>query len=76
MDLPLDLSIAPVLLHCRAGEVTSRASHDLEDLIFVIDGRPTIVEEVQTETPLLREYLHTELEGLLTAPEFLDALPG
>jgi len=52
------------------------ASHDLEDLIFVIDGRPTIVEEVQTETPLLREYLHTELEGLLTAPEFLDALPG
>jgi len=76
VDLPLDLSIAPVLLHCRAGEVTSRASHDLEDLIFVIDGRSTIVEEVRTETPLLREYLHTEIAGLLAAPGFVDALPG
>lgn len=38
-----------------------RASHDLEDLIFVIDGRSTIVEEAQTEKPLLREYLHAEI---------------
>jgi hypothetical protein len=52
------------------------ASHDLEDLIFVIDGRSTIVEEVQTETPLLREYLYTEIAGLLAAPGFVDALPG
>jgi hypothetical protein len=52
------------------------ASHDLEDLIFVIDGRSTIVEEVQTERPLLREYLATEITGLLVAPRFIDALPG
>lgn len=52
------------------------ASRDLEDLIFVIDGRSTIVEEVQTETPLLREYLRTEIAGLLAAPGFIDALPG
>jgi predicted nucleotidyltransferase len=51
-------------------------SHDLEDLIFVIDGRSTIVEEVKTETPLLREYLSTEITGLLAAPAFIDALPG
>src|ERR1700722_19792931 len=43
------------------------ASHDLEDSIFVMDGRSTIVEEVHTETPLLREYLHTEIAGLLAA---------
>ena len=48
------------------------ASHDLEDLIFVIDGRPTIVEEVQTETPLLRRYLHTVIAGSLAAPGFID----
>ena len=52
------------------------ASHDLEDLIFVIDGRSTIVEEAQTEEPLLREYLHAEITGLLATPEFIDALPG
>jgi hypothetical protein len=47
-----------------------------EDLIFVIDGRSTIVEEAQTETSLLREYLQTEIAGLLAAPGFIDALPG
>jgi hypothetical protein len=52
------------------------ASHDLEDLIFVIDGPAAIVEEVQTETPLLREHLHTEITGLLATPGFIDALPG
>ena len=52
------------------------ASHDLEDLIFVIDGRSTIVEEVQAETPLLREYLRAEIIGLLATPGFIDALPG
>ena len=34
-----------------------------------------IVEEV-TETPLLREYLRTEIDGLLATPGFIDALPG
>jgi hypothetical protein len=52
------------------------ASHDLEDLIFVIDGRSAIVEEVQTEAPLLREYLRTEIAGLPATPGFIDALPG
>ena len=52
------------------------ASHDLEDLIFVIDGRSTIVDEAQTEKLMLREYLHAEITGLLATPEFIDALPG
>ena len=52
------------------------ASHDLEDLIFVIDGRRTITEEVKAEVPFLREYLRTEIRGLLMTPEFMDALPG
>lgn len=47
-----------------------------EDLIFVIDGRSTIVEEAQAERSLLREYLQTEVAGLLAAPGFIDALPG
>jgi hypothetical protein len=41
------------------------ASHDLEDLIFVMDGRSIIVNEVQTQTPLLREYLREEITGWL-----------
>ena len=81
-DLEIRLVTAPSFLATKIEAFKGRgrgdfyASHDLEDLIFVIDGRSTIVEEVQTEAPLLREYLRTEIKGLLTTPGFIDALPG
>jgi predicted nucleotidyltransferase len=52
------------------------ASHDLEDLIFVVDGRSSIVEDVQAQAPLLRQYLRVEVAALLALPAFIDALPG
>jgi hypothetical protein len=51
-------------------------SHDLEDLICVVDGRPALVAEVQSGAAGLREYLRAEINGLLATPGFLDALPG
>ncbi len=81
-DLEIRSVTAPYFLATKVEAFKGRgrrdflASHDLEDLIFVIDGRSAIVEEVQTETPLLRGYLHREITGLLSAPEFIDALPG
>jgi predicted nucleotidyltransferase len=81
-DLEIRVVTAPYFLATKMEAFRGRvrgdflASHDLEDLIFVIDGRSTIVEEVQAETPLLREHLHTEIAGLLGAPGFIDALPG
>jgi hypothetical protein len=81
-DLRIRVVTAPYFLATKIDAFNGRgrgdffASHDLEDLIFVIDGRSTIVEEVQTETLLLREYLRTEITGLLTTPGFIDALPG
>jgi predicted nucleotidyltransferase len=81
-DLEVRLVTAPYFLATKIEAFRGRgrgdffASHDLEDLIFVIDGRSTIVEEVQTETLALREYLRGEISGLLATPGFLDALPG
>ena len=81
-DLEIRVVTAPYFLATKMEAFRGRgrgdflASHDLEDLIFVIDGRSTIVEEVQAATPLLREHLHTEIAGLLGAPGFIDALPG
>jgi hypothetical protein len=81
-DLEIRAVTAPYFLATKIEAFKGRgrgdflASHDLEDLSFVIDGRSTIVEEVQTETPLLREYLHAEIAGLLAAPGFVDSLPG
>lgn len=51
-------------------------SHDLEDLISVIDGRATITEEVQAATSEVRAYIRAEISALLSTPAFLDALPG
>jgi hypothetical protein len=81
-DLEIRVVTAPYFLATKIEAFRGRgrsdflASHDLEDLIFIIDGRSTIVEEVQKETPSLREYLRTEIAGLLAAPGFIDALPG
>ena len=52
------------------------ASHDLEDLIYVVDGRSAIADEVRVETSELREYLRTQVGALLATPPFIDALPG
>jgi hypothetical protein len=51
-------------------------SHDLEDLISVVDGRPELVAEVRAGAAGVRAYLRAEIEGLLSASGFLDALPG
>ena len=51
------------------------ASHDLEDLIAVLDGRSTIVQEVSASVEL-RTYLAREFVKLLEDDGFQDALPG
>jgi predicted nucleotidyltransferase len=53
-----------------------RLSHDLEDIITVIDGRPEIVEEVARAEPALRQYLSAQCSELLADRDFHEALPG
>ena len=50
------------------------ASHDLEDIISVIDGRDEIVNETKQSDRELREYIGNELKSLLDKPEFQYAL--
>lgn len=52
------------------------ASHDLEDLITVVDGRASLVSEVAESSADLRQYVGEAIRGLLTESRFLDALPG
>jgi predicted nucleotidyltransferase len=58
------------------GDNDYRASQDLEDIIAVVDGRPSIVEEVAASDDELRSFLSESLEGLLQTAAFVDALPG
>lgn len=49
-------------------------SRDLEDIVLLMDGRATIVEEVAAAPSELRRYLAAELGGLLDEPRFVDAV--
>jgi predicted nucleotidyltransferase len=51
-------------------------SHDLEDIITVIDGRTTIFDEIGNSAPPLRAYLGDQFRTLLNMPNFIDYLPG
>ena len=52
------------------------ASHDLEDIIAVIDGRRELVAEVLSSPANLRSYLAKEMGLLINNAQFLAALPG
>jgi hypothetical protein len=52
------------------------ASKDLEDVVTVLDGRPSLVAEVGREPVELVAFLHDEIGQLMANPRFEDALPG
>jgi hypothetical protein len=51
------------------------ASHDLEDILTVIDGREEIIQEISAAKKV-QSYIADELRNILKAPAFLDSLPG
>jgi hypothetical protein len=52
------------------------ASHDLEDIITLIDGREELVNEVKSSSVNLKRYLSETFTVLVNNPLFLSALPG
>lgn len=51
-------------------------SHDLEDIIFVLDQRDTIEDELATAEPKVKEYLRSQFTALLSNKSFEEALLG
>jgi predicted nucleotidyltransferase len=52
------------------------ASHDLEDIISVIDGRDMLLAEIAAAPADVRTYLSETIRRLLETPAFVDSLPG
>lgn len=52
------------------------SSHDLEDVLNVVDGRAELVEEFAVEHADLRHWVANVFEGLVDNPAFVNALPG
>lgn len=53
-----------------------RGSHDLEDIMTVIDGRAEIVDEVQSAPSDVRIFVTATFHQLLAERSFVDALSG
>ena len=51
-------------------------SHDLEDVIAVVDGRPEILEEIRDAPSDVRTYIASEMRRLLSTRAFVDGLGG
>jgi predicted nucleotidyltransferase len=52
------------------------ASHDLEDLITVVDGRPELLDELRLASQDVRSYIAGAIGQMLKARQFIDALSG
>ncbi len=76
------LIAAPVFLATKFEAFADRGrgdllgSHDLEDIINVVDGRPEIVGEISLSPMELQCYLADKCSALLAMPNFMDALQG
>jgi len=81
-DLTIRMATAPLFLGTKLEAFKGRgkndllASHDLEDVIAVIDGRPSLLDEVLNAPVELKGYLADEIQKLLGKQGFMDALPG
>jgi hypothetical protein len=51
-------------------------SHDLEDIMTVIDGRPEFVSELAKVETELKGYISKTISGLIKAEGFREAVAG
>ncbi len=81
VDLLLsDAAAAPVFVATKLeafadrGQADLLGSHDLEDIVNVLDGRPEIIEEIAASPAELQRYLAGRCEAMLATSKFMDAI--
>lgn len=79
---PIRLIAAPVFLATKLEAFDGRGnsdflfSHDLGDVLAVIDGRDSLMQECRNSPPELRAYLSERFACLLGTTSFVEALAG
>jgi len=81
-DLDIRLVTAPFFLATKIGAFLGRgngdflSSHDIEDIITILNGRKEIVGEVARSSPELRTFLSATFKTFLANEAFLESIPG
>jgi len=77
-DLTIKILTAPYFIatkleaHKGRGRNDGRSSHDFEDIVFVLENRQTIWEEMKNSDDAVSSYLHTEFQTLLNNPNLFE----
>jgi predicted nucleotidyltransferase len=78
----IQLVTAPLFVATKLEAFRSRgrndygASHDLEDIVTVVDGRAELVPEARSAPDPVREYLRGQFLSLISIDAFISALPN
>jgi len=81
-DFPIPVVTAPCLIATKLEAFTDRGrgdfmgSHDMEDIITVVDGRAALADEIRVAPTGLRQYIADKIKNYLKNPAFIDSLPG
>lgn len=81
-NLKIRLISGPCFLATKLEAFRSRGkrdylmSHDLEDILIVLDGRPELPQEVNAAEQSVRKFVAAQLAELLDDGNFLNAVPG
>src|SRR5690625_4259712 len=79
---PIRVASAPIIIATKLeafygrGGGDYRVSHDLEDIIILLDGHAGLHTEVQQAPKEVRIYIAETFRNLLDTPEFVDSIPG
>ncbi len=81
-DLEIRLVTAPFFLATKIeaffgrGKSDFLSSHDIEDIISIINGRKELIGEVSRSSPELRSFLSATFKAFLATEAFLESIPG
>lgn len=81
-DLIINLVTAPYFLATKMEAFRGRgngdylASHDMEDIVTIIDGRPELIDEIRASSAVLRKYLATAFTKEMRSDDFREAVPS
>lgn len=81
-EIVISIPRAPIFVATKLAAFLGRGkhdllgSHDLEDVINIVAGRPEIVAELRQEPNSVKRYVAEQFKNLIDHPDFAYALPG
>jgi hypothetical protein len=74
-SLTVKIINAPLFICTKIDAQTRRTEdRDVEDIVMVVDGRPSVIDEVKQSTPVVKEYIAKWCASMLSNSRFIDQL--